>query len=59
MAAVLRGPRAEAHLQAVESGYCASLLWSGDLMGSWSEAAWAAAVALVEETLAAAQPVDS
>jgi hypothetical protein len=58
MAEVLRGPRAATHLGRVDAGYTSSLLWSGDRLGTWSEAAWAAAVALVEETLAADGPED-
>lgn len=44
----LAGPEATALLAAVDEGFQASMTWSGDLVGSWTEAAWAAAEALAE-----------
>ncbi|MSP57057.1 MAG: hypothetical protein EXR69_15880 [Myxococcales bacterium] len=45
----LRGPEAAALLDTIEAGFHCEVLWTGDPVASWTEAAWRAGHSLVTQ----------
>ena len=53
----LRGDEAEALLAELEAGFTCELLWTGDPVVNWSEAAWQAGAELYRQVQARLGPV--